>query len=158
MKDELKSCIIKEGVWLKSKSYALKIQGKYDKKTKVFHRNEIVEKVAGKGIKECVRDANLSYEKHFECLNKAFLKSVVDSNRKTIVKQNIIRSHEHKLQTISMSKVALSAFDIKRKIDRNNITTRPFGYVDVNDLFNNVNDKSKQFFLTAEEVDVFLQN
>ena len=74
MKDELKSCIIKEGVWLKSKSYALKIQGKYDKKTKVFHRNEIVEKVAGKGIKECVKNVNLSYEKHFECLNKAFLK------------------------------------------------------------------------------------
>ena len=149
MKDELKSCIIKEGVWLKSKSYAMKIQGKYDKKKNIFIRDKIVEKVAGKGVKECVKEDCLTYDKHVECLNKA---DKIDLKRKTIVKQNIIKSDKHKLQTISMTKVGLSCFDIKRMVNDDNTTTRPFGYIERSE------DIDFSGVLNSEETDNFIKN
>ena len=123
MKDECESFIIKEGVFLKSKSYALKMQGKYDKKEKKVYMHDVVEKITGKGVKNCVREKNLSFKKHVEALNKGNLlvdsnnKKLKDRQRKIIVKQNVIKSSKHTLNSISMEKVGLSFFDIKRQVN-----------------------------------------
>ena len=69
--------------------YIYCVQRKYDKETKTFIRDKIVENVASKGIRKCVVGADLTYEKHYECLDNVPLKPneeppVAIGNRKTI--------------------------------------------------------------------------
>ena len=69
MKDELGSRLLKSACLLKSKSYALKIQGETDKKGKIKNRLKTVEKTTGKGVKECVRQRHLAFDTYVKALN-----------------------------------------------------------------------------------------
>ena len=59
----------------------------------------------GKGVIKSVKDAHLRHQHYLTTLQDLTIVSV---------SQNIIKSKQHQLQSVSMKKVAISAFDTKR--------------------------------------------
>jgi hypothetical protein len=144
MKDETKSRPIRREVALRPKSYGIEIEGKV--KDNVTVSKEVIEKTAGKGVKDSVRREHLTIDRHVEALaltagcyalnhpyvlgDESLIQKIKEGKeRKIIIKQNLIRSRKHELQTISMEKVGLSGFDIKRIVEPDNINTLPYGHV-----------------------------
>ena len=60
-------------------------------------------------------------------MRHAHYRKCVENLETVLVKQNIIRSKEHQLSTISQSKLALSAYDTKRWIMDDGIHTLAYG-------------------------------
>ena len=107
MKDEVaEKGIVSEFVGLRSKLYAYKIDiGKEEKKCK--------------GVKKYVRNNEITLEDYKNCL---FTK---EKQERTM---NAIRSRKHEIHTESITKIALSANDDKRKILEDGINTLAIGH------------------------------
>ena len=70
-----------------------------------------------KGIKKCVVLKDLTHEMYKEC---------IFNTKQFTNKQKQIRSSNHDLYTIEMTKISLNPFDNKRFICDDKITTLPF--------------------------------
>ena len=80
---------------------------------------KIVEKKTAKGVKLSVKETHLKYRHYYDCL-KSFCRY--------IVKQNLIRSKTHTINTIHSVKIGLSTFDTKRWLCENGEDTLAFGH------------------------------
>ena len=105
MKDEAGGKIIEGFVGLRAKLYSYKMfEGKEEKKCK--------------GIKKAVIKKHISFDDYVECLF---------SKKPQIRKMNVIRSHQHEIFSETVNKIALSADDDKRIIQKDGISTLAFG-------------------------------
>ena len=105
MKDETAGKPIKEFVGLRSKMYSLLVDGK--------------EKKTAKGIKKSVIRRDLCH---------AAYRDVLLNETVTRATMNLIRSHHHKVFSISCNKLALSSFDDKRYVLDDKVHTRAHGH------------------------------
>ena len=108
-KDELNGEPLQEFIGLKAKMYSLK-----------YHRNgKIVEEKKAKGVKKCVVKKRISHDDYLSCL----------FDDVTIYRDSTsIRSIGHQLYTLKQNKKSLSAFDDKRYILDDGISTLPHGH------------------------------
>ena len=107
-KDELSSLPLEEFIGLRPKCYSLL----YD---------EDKEKQTAKGTKVSVKKAYIRHHHYHNILK----------NLTTLrVKQNTIKSTHHQIGTYHQNKAALTAFDTKRWINDDGITTRAYGHYD----------------------------
>ena len=104
-KDETKSKPIVEFVGLKAKMYSVKTTDSESKRAK--------------GVKKAVIKKDIQHEKYKEILFKGGLMHV---------KMTTIRSDHHKLKTLTLNKIGLSAYDDKRYILSNGYDTLAYGY------------------------------
>ena len=117
MKDEMKGMILEEFVGLRPKCYSLLCRGSV--KDNVIQDAEYHHSSTSKGAKKEVKKTHLRHEHYKDSL----------FNLKTIsVKQNIIKSKRHKISTYHITKDALTAFDTKRWIKKDNIHTLSHGH------------------------------
>ena len=117
MKDEVKSMAIEEFVGLRPKCYSLIYRGFV--KDNIIQDENIHHSSTSKGVKKGVKMAHLRHKHYKDSL----------FNLKTImVKQNMIKSKDHTISTYHVTKTALTAFDTKRWIMRDNIHTLSHGY------------------------------
>ena len=108
-KDEINGEPLVEFVGLKAKMYSLKH----------FNRGKIVETRKAKGVKKCVVKKRVSHDDYKDCLFK----------NSTIYRSSTsIRSIGHQLYTLKQNKKSLSAFDDKRYILDDGISTLPHGH------------------------------
>ena len=106
MKDELGGKIMTEFVALRAKLYAYrKFDGTEDKRAK--------------GTKKCVVDKTIRFQNYKECL---------ENGKEVYRNQLLFKSDHHRLYTLNIRKVALSANDDKRVIQKDGISTRAIGY------------------------------
>ena len=76
-------------------------------------------KLTAKGVKKCFVKKNLRHEQYLHTLlNKG----------RTTANFNLIRSKNHQLQTVKVNKICLAAFDDKRFILNDGITTLAYGH------------------------------
>ena len=104
-KDECSSEIIEEFVGLRAKCYAIKMS------------NQCVKKL--KGIKKRVIQQDISFDDYVNCLKQG---------NHTYNVNKCIRSYKHKVYSICMNKVSLSAQDDKRVVMTDGVNTAPYGY------------------------------
>ena len=106
MKDECCGKILLLFIVLRSKMYAMLIDGKPPTKK-------------AKGVKNYIVNETISVEDYIDCLN----------NCKTLSRsQYLIRSKLHKLQTVKQNKIALSPYDDKRYLQANTTDTLALGH------------------------------
>ena len=106
-KDECAGKIISEFVGLRSKLYALPIDG------------EVKEKKTAKDVKTCVIDKTLTFSDYKNVL----------ANRSQLTKDmNFIKSKHHKVSTVNVSKICLSSFDNKRYIIDDGVNSLSYGH------------------------------
>ena len=110
MKDELNGCCMEEFVGLLPKCYSIKYRDD--------DGNERDEQKA-KGTTKSAKQRSLRHELYRETL---------ETQGTVVLNQNTIRSHRHELGTYHQSKVALTAFDIKRWVCDDNIHTLAYGH------------------------------
>lgn len=119
MKCEEGARIITEFVGLRSKMYSVK----FDKEHHDLGKDPRVkpdknEKKTAKGVKECVKKT-ISHEDYLDVLiNKKRLKHT----------QNTIRSYNHEVYSIATEKITLSAYDDKRAIKSDGISSYAYGH------------------------------
>ena len=104
-KDEVKGKIVTEFVGLRAKNYAYMCGGEEHKKCK--------------GIKKCVIKNSISFKDYKDCQFE-----YVELRRK----MNIFRSHLHVVYAEEINKVALSANDDKRVVQKDGIHTLAHGH------------------------------
>ena len=109
MKDECGGAILKEFIALKPKLYSFLIE----------ENAETTGKQKAKGVKKCMIKKSLRHANFMKCLR---------TKQTQIRKQNIFRSRDHHLFTENMTKIALSADDDKRVIQKNGIDTLALGH------------------------------
>ena len=109
-KDETCGVPIEEFIGLRSKMYSLKL---YDGK----------EKKTAKGVLKHIIENNL---KHIE------YKKVLDNASRMSHSMKMIRSYDHVLNTIEVNKITLSAYDDKRYILKDGITSYAYGHYNKN--------------------------
>ena len=109
MKDELNGCVMDELVGLKAKMYSFSVAGKEEKKSK--------------GVKKCVIKKKVIHHSDF--------KEALFNNVTKYTDMTSIPSYKHKLYTITQNKKSLSAFDDKRFILANRISTLPHGHKNI---------------------------
>ena len=106
MKMEYPNNAIVEFIGLRSKMYSIKLNdSKEDKKAK--------------GVKKYVIKKNLKHEMY---------SSILESGRNIHCKMMMIRSMKHQLYTIEQNKVSLSAYDDKRYIQNDGISSFAYGH------------------------------
>ena len=106
MKIEYPDNVIKEFIGLKSKMYSIKLDD--DKESK-----------KAKGVKTYVIKKDLKHE---------YYDNILKSGRNMYSKMKLIRSIKHQLYTLEMNKVSLSAYDDKRWIMKDGITSYAYGH------------------------------
>ncbi|XP_071648502.1 uncharacterized protein [Temnothorax longispinosus] len=106
MKDENNGAIMTEFVGLRTKMYALRVDGKKDTKK-------------AKGVKSNFIARTITFNDYTRCLNDE-----IEMTRP----QSCIRSKMHKVYTISETKIALSPYDDKRYIVPDSTDTLPWGH------------------------------
>jgi hypothetical protein len=106
MKDELAGVPGKEFVGLRPKMYCLM-------------SNNNVEKKTAKGVSKTIIRKELKHQKYLEVLNQG---------SRTLATMHQIRAKGHMLQTQKITKVALSAYDDKRYILPDGVTTLAHGH------------------------------
>ena len=117
MKDKLNGAILEEFVGLHPKCYSLLCRGSV--KHNVIQDTGYRHSSTSNGVKKEVKTTHLRHEHYKDSL----------FNLNTIlVKQNMIKSKEHTISTYHVTKAALTAFDTKRWIKRNNIHTLSHGH------------------------------
>lgn len=107
LKDETGGTPIKSFVGLRAKSYSIQFTDK-------------TSKVTGKGVPK---------HKLKEITHEDLEKTLKDTIPKNITSE-YLRSFKHKVYTISQQKTALSAYDNKRFVKDDGITTLPIGHID----------------------------
>ena len=115
MKDEAEGEIIEEYIGLRSKQYYIKKKFKEIKKSK--------------GIKESVVKNELTKEDYEETLK---------NQKEKYITQNVIKSRQHEIYTEEIKKKALSPGDNKVVIQKDGISTLPYGHYRLNEKWNNV--------------------
>jgi len=106
MKMEYPNNAIVEFIGLRSKMYSIKLNdSKEDKKAK--------------GVKKYVIKKNLKHEMY---------SNILESGRNIHCKMMMIRSMKHQLYTIEQNKVSLSAYDDKRYIQNDGISSFAYGH------------------------------
>ncbi len=121
MKPEYVNNIIVEFIGLRSKRYSLKFQdGKECKKAK--------------GIVHSVIKNDLKHDMY---------KNTLETGGKTYSRMTVIRSTKHQLYTMEMNKVSLSAYDDKRFIRGNGISSYAYGHHKIGEHPVVVDDVSK---------------
>ena len=124
MKDEHKSLPINRVIALRSKSYALEVEGKVVENNIVSR--EYDEKYKNKSVQKKImqRYCTLNdFERYLLAVGETNTK-----NRKLTIRQNLIKSRKCKLYNANQQKVALAGFDLKRMICSDNIHTKALGY------------------------------
>jgi len=106
MKDETAGIPIKEFIGLRSKMYSVLIDDGKEKKT-------------AKGIGRSVIKKELKHETY---------KNILETSSKMYSKMKVIRSCKHRLYTMDINKVSLSAYDDKRYILNDGITSVAYGH------------------------------
>ena len=114
MKDEMNGSIAESFVGLRAKMYSLKVQG--DGETN-----------KAKGIKTNFVKKNL---KHDDYLN------TLKTRKMTRATFNAFRSKKLRLSTVEINKACLSAFDNKRFILPDGISTLSYGHKDIGTVYN----------------------
>lgn len=109
MKDENNGKIMTEFIGLRSKMYAVRVDGK-DKIKK------------SKGVKRNIVKNRITFDDYVDCLN---------SNINKVISQNLILSKKHKMNSITQIKVALSAHDDKRFLLHDTYETLPWGHFSI---------------------------
>ena len=117
MKDEAAGDYILEFVGLRSKAYAY-LQETWDEKKKAF---VVDEHKKCKGVKKCVVKRNMMFHHYVDCL---------DSHKPHYATMVGFRSRLHRIQTVEMTKKALSCYDDKRFLLSDGITSRAHGHTD----------------------------
>ena len=127
-KDEMKGNIMTEFIGLRSKLYSFKYEDPYDENDHenvlihlrdLFNEKSHKEKKVCKGIKRCVIENKLNTDDYNDVL----------INKKQLTRDmNLIKSKHHKVNTINVSKIALSCFDNKRYILDDGITSLAYGH------------------------------
>ena len=106
MKMEYPDNVIKEFIGLKSKMYSIKLDD--DKESK-----------KAKGVKTYVIKKDLKHQ---------YYDNILTSGKNMYSKMKLIRSMKHQLYTMEMNKVSLSAYDDKRYISNDGITSYAYGH------------------------------
>ena len=117
-KDETDGLIIKEFIGLRPKLYSIKCCITYDPIKRKFINQR---KKALKGVKK-----NASSKIHHTAYYKTLLKRTLK-----YANFHLIKSNNHCIQTVNVEKVALSAFDDKRYILQDGISTMAYGHSDI---------------------------
>ena len=104
-KDELHGCAMTKFVGLRPKLYSYEY---------TWEKGKMVEKNMPKGVKTKVKNTKLSFADHKQSLRTLTVKTV---------SMNTIRSDHHKVCSVSTNKIGLSAFDDKRYICADGIST-----------------------------------
>jgi hypothetical protein len=106
MKPEYVNNVIEEFIGLRSKMYSIKLEGGNESKK-------------AKGVKKYVVKKVLKHENYNQILT---------SGEKMYSTMNVIRSYKHQLYTVEMNKVSLSAYDDKRYILNDGISSYAYGH------------------------------
>ena len=109
-KDELHGACMTQFVGLRPKLYSFEY---------VDASGQVKGKNTAKGVKECVKDSTLHFADYERCLREMCV---------TTVSMNTIRSDKHKLYTYNVNKIGLSAYDDKRYICEDGVTTLAHGH------------------------------
>lgn len=109
MKDELGGSIMREFVGLRAKMYSLEFNNKSMTKAK--------------GVKKYVIKNNIRHSDYRDCLFQ---------RRNYFHCMNSIRSNKHVLHSVRQNKATLSAYDDKRYILEDGISTLPYGHYKIN--------------------------
>ena len=110
-KDELHGTAMTKFVGLRPKLYSYE----YEENGRVVGKN------TAKGVKTKVKNTKLSFADYEQYLRTLDVK---------VVRMNTIRSDHHKLYSLTTKKVGLSAFDDKRYICADGISTLAHGHID----------------------------
>ena len=111
MKDEMAGKIITEFTGLRSKMYAIRVEGEdYMKKAK--------------GVKQHIVKNRLTFDNYIACLQ---------DGTENYVEQNHIKSEKHQVSSITNIKIALSPHDDKRYLIKNSYSTLPWGHYSIMD-------------------------
>lgn len=116
-KDESNGLIIESFVGLRSKMYSTHMncpELDLDKEGKVKKHQK------GKGIPRCVMSNSINHDLYLRCLYEEDFNETVEFTS--------LRSKEHKVYNLKQRKTGLSAFDDKRYILEDGITTRAHGH------------------------------
>ena len=113
-KDEASGKQIAEFVGLRAKLYSYRVEESYEEKK-------------CKGVKKAVIKKTITFNDYKDCLF---------DNKPAMRKMNVIRSHLHTIFTETVNKIALSPFDDKRIIRKDNIHTFAYGYKGGNSVSN----------------------
>ena len=105
-KDEASGKQIAEFVGLRAKLYSYRVEDLYEEKK-------------CKGVKKAVIKKTITFNDYKNCLF---------DNKPAMRKMNVIRSHLHTIFTETVNKIALSPFDDKRLIQKDNIHTFAYGH------------------------------
>ena len=105
-KDEASGKQIAEFVGLRAKLYSYRVEEEYEEKK-------------CKGVKKAVIKKTITFNDYKDCLF---------DNKPAMRKMNVIRSHLHTMYTETVNKIALSPFDDKRLIQKDNIHTFAYGH------------------------------
>ena len=112
-KDELKGGVMTKFIGLRPKLYSL-----------AFNKNDVVkENNTAKGVSKSVKNNKLSFKDYENCLTSMTNKPVT---------MNCIRSDHHQLFSYKINKIGLSAFDDKRYICDDGVTTLAHGHYQTN--------------------------
>ena len=106
-KDEAAGKQIAEFVGLRAKLYSYRVEEGYEEKK-------------CKGVKKAVIKKTVSFNDYKDCLF---------NNKPSMRKMNVIRSHLHTIYTETVNKVAISPFDDKRIVRKDNIHTFAYGHL-----------------------------
>lgn len=117
MKDVNAGVPMDEIVAIKAKMYAYRLPEKGEDKDEDEDKEN--EKKVAKGIKKCVIKKSLNFDT---------FKEVLFEHAYTRNTMNVIRSQNHKLQTVKVNKVGLTPIDDKRWYLEDGITSLPYGH------------------------------
>lgn len=136
MKDENEGIPMTDYVGLRSKLYTVKnsndeIDVKKRQWEKEGHDPEEIESMAqnygitkkAKGIKKSIVKNNICFDDYIECL---------ETWKHKIISQNLIRSKEHNVYSLTQEKIALSPHDDKRYLVSGTFETLPWDHYSIN--------------------------
>ena len=115
-KDEASGKQIAEFVGLRAKLYSYRVSDACEGTSRV---EDSYEEKKCKGVKKAVIKKTITFNDYKDCLF---------DNKPAMRKMNVIRSHLHTIFTETVNKIALSPFDDKRLIRKDNIHTFAYGH------------------------------
>ena len=110
-KDKTQGIPISEFIGLRSKMYSIKLDDDSEKKT-------------AKGIARNIIKNNLKHENY---------KQILDTGQRMTSSMKMIRSFDHSIYTVNVTKVSLSAYDDKRYILDDGGTSYAYGHSRIDD-------------------------
>ena len=115
-KDKTRGIPISEFIGLRSKMYSIKLDDGSDKKT-------------AKGIVRNVIKNNLKHENY---------KRILETSDRMNSNMKMIRSFDHSIHTVNVTKVSLSAYDDKRYILNDGVSSYAYGHFRIKDMQNGI--------------------